>query len=247
MPEHKQVTTCRKSGGPVSKFCSCEHCTLGVCSVCGAYEGSLTTDCPGVAVNFDKQKEVYETRLDYTDERGWHQGKTMNNRSPNFAPDSDDHAPRMVVTGQGEIVCCVGCSCGWQCPPDAQDSDAAFTLHAALARAVPDLTIASPKIDWPRIDRTLELKDALAKKAIAWVLADRVADQHSADLTRADDAAHAYLGTREGMPPDDEARRLLAASEHAKIGFQLADQRAVQCDEELRQAARQLVVELEDD
>ena len=84
MPRHKQVTACRKGGGPVSKFCSCEHCCLLVCSVCGASEGSLTTDCPGVPVGFDKHTEVYETKLDYTDERGWHQGEAMEHRSPRF-------------------------------------------------------------------------------------------------------------------------------------------------------------------
>ena len=72
MPRHKQVTTCRKSGGPVSKHCSCEHCCLAVCSVCGAGEGSLTTDCPGVQMSADKQQEVFETNYDYTDDRGWH-------------------------------------------------------------------------------------------------------------------------------------------------------------------------------
>lgn len=84
MPRHKHVTTCRKGGGPISKFCSCEHCCLSVCSVCGGYEGSLTTDCSGTRVDYDRQKEVYETPLDYTDERGWHQGASMGTRSPRF-------------------------------------------------------------------------------------------------------------------------------------------------------------------
>jgi len=85
MPRHQQVATCRRSNGPVSKFCTCEHCTLCVCSVCGAYEGGLTTDCPGVPVDFDRQQEVYETLLDYTDDRGWHQGEPMKRRAPRFA------------------------------------------------------------------------------------------------------------------------------------------------------------------
>ena len=89
MPRHQQVTTCRKSGGPVSKHCSCEHCCLAVCSVCGAGEGSLTTDCPGTQVSADKQQEVYETNFDYTDERGWHlakneDGTPITRRSPRF-------------------------------------------------------------------------------------------------------------------------------------------------------------------
>lgn len=51
---------------------TCYPCTLAVCDVCGAYEGGLTTDCPGVRVDFDKQEEVYTTDLDYTDDKGWH-------------------------------------------------------------------------------------------------------------------------------------------------------------------------------
>jgi len=85
MPAHIQVTTCRH-GGPVSKFCSCEHCTLSVCSVCGSWEGGLTTDCPGQRVSFDRQEEVYKTDLDYTDKLGWHHdGKGTRARSPRFA------------------------------------------------------------------------------------------------------------------------------------------------------------------
>jgi hypothetical protein len=102
MPRHKQVTTCLKGGGPISKFCSCQHCTLSVCVVCGAYEGSLTTDCPGQKVDFDKQQEIYETSLDYTDESGWHLGEPMKLRSPRFAttrlpPEPPRGDPRAVV------------------------------------------------------------------------------------------------------------------------------------------------------
>jgi hypothetical protein len=83
MPRHRQVTTCRH-GGPTTNFCGCEHCELCVCAVCGAYEGALTTDCPGEAVPFDKRQEVYETNLDFTVERGWHQGNPKERRSPRF-------------------------------------------------------------------------------------------------------------------------------------------------------------------
>ena len=84
MPRHTQVTTCRKTDGPVSKHCSCEHCTLSVCSVCGGGEGSLTTDCPGTTIAADRQQEIYETSLDYTDARGWHLGAPGARRSPRF-------------------------------------------------------------------------------------------------------------------------------------------------------------------
>lgn len=89
MPHHKQVTTCRKSDGPVSKMCTCEHCTLSICAVCGSGEGTLTTDCPGTKVAYDRQQEVFETNLDYTDERGWHlepsgANEPLVRRSPRF-------------------------------------------------------------------------------------------------------------------------------------------------------------------
>lgn len=87
MPAHVQVTTCLKGGGPISKFCSCPHCTLSVCSVCGAYEGGLTSDCPGERVDFNRQKEVYETDLDYIEALGWHQSTIARRfREPRFAP-----------------------------------------------------------------------------------------------------------------------------------------------------------------
>jgi hypothetical protein len=96
MPRHQQVTTCRESGGPPSKHCSCEHCTLAVCSVCGAGEGGLTTDCPGVKIDFDRQQEILETSLDFTDERGWHLGDPAKRRSPRFATTRLPPAPPPV-------------------------------------------------------------------------------------------------------------------------------------------------------
>jgi hypothetical protein len=87
MPAHKHVTTCLKGGGPISKFCPCYHCTLAVCAVCGAYEGGLTSDCPGEKVSFDRQKEVYETNLDYIEGLGWHQSTIDRRfRQPRFEP-----------------------------------------------------------------------------------------------------------------------------------------------------------------
>ena len=161
MPLHKQVTTCLKSGGPVSKFCSCNHCTLSVCFVCGAYEGSLTTDCPGETINFDRQKEIYETNLDYSDTRGWHQGEDRWPKETHFEVVGDEVVPRA------------------------------------------------------RVDRESLLRD-LEQKAIAWARADRDCEDKSAAYDRAKE------------------------DEQAKVAFHLADDRAQQCDDEFRQAARKL-------
>lgn len=248
MPRHKQVTTCRKSGGPVSNRCSCEHCTLAVCSVCCAYEGGLTTDCPGTKVSFDRRQEVYETNLDYTDDRGWHQGASMKNRAPRFEPEPEPvvHKP---IWRYAKFPCDprdalalgrVECTCGWRPPSSVTDSDTAFSMHAAVALA------ATPQAtDWAAIDRTADLQRELARKAIAWVLADRVAEDHSASYDRITKEAEARM--REKTEPNVGDCELLAKLEHEKKGFHLADQRAQRCDDEFRQTARKLVAELEKD
>jgi hypothetical protein len=215
MPRHHQVTTCRKSGGPVSKHCSCEHCTLSVCSVCDAGEGGLTTDCPGSKIAFDKQQEIYETSLDYTDDRGWHLAEPMMRRSPRFE--------------------------STKLPPEPPHVD----LRATIA----------PSIDWGTVDRNASLQHELAQKAIAWVLADRIADDHSATLTRLEDEVDAQLPRKEAIDaitdkvdlsqPDEQTRELLGKLEYEKIEFHLASRRAEKCDEEFRQAARKLVTALE--
>jgi len=209
MPRHQQVTTCRRNGGPVSKFCSCEHCNLSVCSVCGAGEGSLTTDCPGQKVDFDKQQEVYETDLDYTDERGWHlAAKNLGDKT---------HGPRFENT----------------------------EMPVSPPRPDPRATVA-PMIDWAAVDRTANLQHELAKKAIAWVLADRICDDHTASLDRVQDEANLAGFLRGKADLDDQGRELLGRLEQAKISFKKACRRAEQYDEEFRQAARLLVATLEE-
>lgn len=224
MPLHKQVTTCLQSGGPISKLCGCPHCNLSVCAVCGAYEGGLTTDCPGETVSFDRQEEVGKTNLDYTDALGWHQGDDMQRREPRFekTPKPDgSHLPRFTghdaPPGVTAFTRIAGCSCGWVCPPHEQNSDDAFTRHAAFALAAPR--------DWRLLKRVENLKETIAQRAIAWVIADRLADQRSAELTRVEDA-----GT---------------GATEARQTFHAADQRAVALNEELRAAANDLVEALE--
>ena len=149
MPKHKHVTTCLRGGGPINNYCSCQHCNLAVCEVCGAYEGGLTTDCPGVGVSYDRQKEVYETNLDYTDDRGWHQGDPMKMRKWNFLET--------------------------RLPP--------------VAPRIDPRTQLATTIDWEVLDHHTALQHELTKKAIAWVLADRLCEEKSADLARVQDTA----------------------------------------------------------
>jgi len=200
MPRHKRVTACRK-GGPVSKHCSCEHCTLAVCSVCGGFEGALTTDCPGTKVDSDKLKEVFETSLDYTDDRSWHLADPTKRRAARF-----EHT---------------------EVPPEPP-------------RADPRSQVA-PSIDWATVDHYAVLQHELTKKALAWVLADRSCEEHSASLARVEDEGRQAILA--GYVIDRES--VLARLERAKVYFHLADQLAQRCDDEFRQAARQLVDALE--
>lgn len=198
MPRHEQVTTCRKSGGPTSKSCSCEHCSLAVCEICGGAEGTLTSDCPGIKVDADRQQEIFETPLDYTDDRGWHlaQGR----RSPRFEPEIVGVPPR-----------------------------------------VDQRTVVAPSTDWAAVDRTLDLQHELAQKAIAWVMAEEVAEERSAALARTKEQADYLRGKTELNAHDQEVHARL---ERDKIDFGLADQRSQRCDDEFRQTARRLVAVL---
>lgn len=82
MPAHIRDMECCH-GGPVRDTCSCHSCCLFICSVCGGYEGGLTTDCCSYRLLPEELDEVYRTRLDFVDEIGWHQGKEMKDRRPN--------------------------------------------------------------------------------------------------------------------------------------------------------------------
>lgn len=217
MPRHKQFTTCRKSGGPVSKMCSCEHCSLAVCSVCGAGEGSLTTDCPGDKVDYDKQQEVFETNLEYTDDRGWHLAQTddgtpIAKRSPRF-----ESTKEQGVLGASTSV--------WPTPP-----------------RVDGRTVIAPSIDWAAVDRTMNLQHELTQKAIAWVIADRVCENRSATLARIEDET-APLRRKPELDAND--RDLLGRLEQEKITFRSACMNAERCDLEFKQLARKIVDTLE--
>jgi hypothetical protein len=204
MPKHKQVTTCLRGGGPLSVYCSCQHCNLAVCEVCGAYEGGLTTDCPGVRVDYDRQKEVYETNLDYTDDRGWHQGDPMKMRTWHFLET--------------------------KLPP--------------VAPSVDPRTQIATSIDWQLLDHHAALQNELTKKAIAWVLADRLCDQKSADLARVEEVTRQMVATSSAAS-QKELLEQHGVLEQAKIDFRVADQRAQKADDEFRQVARTIVGSLE--
>lgn len=77
----------------------------------------------------------------------------------------------------------------------------------------------------------------LAQTAIAWAIADRLADDRSADLE--------VLQDEIATLPELDVHRLRGKLEQARVAFHRADQHAMQCDEILRQAARQLADMLE--
>lgn len=161
------------------------------------------------------------------------------------------------------------CSCGWASAEHANKETAidgwllhahdtgteirpafkerqAALVRARLAKHHEQPHAARNTIDWTAIDRRADLQRELAKRAIAWVLADRAADDCSAALSRIEDAADEIKQrVGKGQDPTAEDHALLGKLEYEKIGFQIADQRAQACDEEFRQAAKKLVEDLE--
>lgn len=189
--------------------------TRALCSVCGGYDNSLTSDCPGERISVERLQEICETPLDYTDDRGWHQRAATQPRSPRFVLPVA-HSPRR------EGVTITGCSCGWRAPHRG-NSDIAFTAHYALATIVGDPPIVT------LAGGTADLREELARKAVAWVLADQACEDLSIELARLEDEVAAR-----GQPQHEQAR------ERVRVEFHLADVRAQTCDDEFRQAARKL-------
>lgn len=48
-----------------------EHESYAGCSVCGAWEGEIPTDCPGEEMTDDQREAVLHGRLDYIWREGW--------------------------------------------------------------------------------------------------------------------------------------------------------------------------------
>lgn len=51
----------------VREKCTDSECneTCFVCSVCGAYEGGLATECPGSKIHYEVQKAIHEGKIDF--------------------------------------------------------------------------------------------------------------------------------------------------------------------------------------
>jgi hypothetical protein len=101
----------------------------------------------------------------------------------------------------------------------------------------------APEIDWRRVDQHAELQHRLALKALAWALADRDCEELSAALTHMEDEAD-KLKKRE--PPATTLLEMGAALEREKIGFQKSCRKVERCEDEFKQAARQLLEALEE-
>lgn len=134
---------------------------------------------------------------------------------------------------------------GWHLPPDGNKRSPRFeSTHVPPAPLRPDpRVIVAPNIDWPVMDRIADLKNNLLRKAIDWVLAERVADDHSAKLTRIEEEIAEHLP--HGQEPNEHAQELLSELEGVKIGFHLANQREEERKDEFHQLARHLVTTLE--
>jgi hypothetical protein len=57
-----------KCNHPYCQFC---EGSLFDCTVCGGFEGSLPTDCPGMRMTDEERDQVYAGHIDYREDRGW--------------------------------------------------------------------------------------------------------------------------------------------------------------------------------
>lgn len=72
---------------------TCNVCCLFVCDVCGLYEGSLTTECPGEQASSAKATAVYEGEQDFRN------GKWVNEvsiHSPKFCGISREYVNKLL-------------------------------------------------------------------------------------------------------------------------------------------------------
>lgn len=63
----------------------CQVCNLFVCSVCELYEGSLTTDCPGHTIPYEKAQDIYAGKIDFRGDE-WVNDKNPTNQIWGFMP-----------------------------------------------------------------------------------------------------------------------------------------------------------------
>ncbi len=103
---------------------------------------------------------------------------------------------------------------------------------------------------------TLESFHELSRAAIAWVLADRTANQKADDLAAIEDERAAELTRPDDLGNDDEAWRerrerrthraaMMERRKGAAEAYALACKREQECDEEWRRVARSLVKSME--
>lgn len=99
---------------------------LAVCKVCGGGEGSLTTDCPGEKIPYDKDQAVYAGKTDYREGQGWVSEKNPTNQAWEYGA-----AYKHAIDMQGEYSAgcfgyysatklCSSCGLGTDCESTAK-------------------------------------------------------------------------------------------------------------------------------
>jgi hypothetical protein len=136
-----------------------------------------------------------------------------------------------------------GCSCGWTVPAHEQNSDTAWSEHAAIARAAPPMPTTPP--GWRTIDHVTTLKDVLARVSVNYVVAKRIYDDCDAVQTRVQKEVDEYQIAHRGQDPNARSVELLQKLEWAKSAVDLADLRLTQCADDRERACEKLVDALE--
>jgi len=88
------------------------------------------------------------------------------------------HLPLLLADAKAPRI--IAARAAGETPQDDTDSMTRSRTHAALAKL-------TPSTDWTAIDRMMGLQRVSRRKAIAWVLADRIGEDRSATLARLED------------------------------------------------------------
>lgn len=78
----QQVSAHTWSDGCSEHCGTCAECNLSVCTVCRAYEGGLTTHCPGAFVPVELSDRVYGGEIDFRSGK-WREGLTNRGMATN--------------------------------------------------------------------------------------------------------------------------------------------------------------------
>ena len=104
--EHRYAKHCKPDGPCDREFCSICVGGLAVCEVCNLYEGSLTTECPGVPSYGEHADAVYAGKEDFRGGK-WVEGYTVHMAhiyGPKFSDSDSTERKAVEAAHRGDVA-----------------------------------------------------------------------------------------------------------------------------------------------